>query len=140
MSRPPTGRRVVITGFGCVSPLGATADETWSAAIAGRSGVGAIQRFDTADFSVKIAAQAPDGFDLGDLPAKEVRRLDRYTLLALAAAREALCDAGLDPDGAQSDRCGTGSASGVQVHENRLERPARRQVEGRIRLAKCGDL
>ncbi len=63
MPRPPTGRRVVITGLGCVSPLGATADETWSAAIAGRSGVSANRRFDTTEFSVEFAAQAPDEFE-----------------------------------------------------------------------------
>ena len=102
MPRPPTGRRVVITGLGCVSPLGATADETWSAAIAGRSGVGANRRFDTSEFSVKIAAQAPDDFEFGDLSAKEARRLDRFTLLALAAAHEALRGAGLDPASMQS--------------------------------------
>ncbi len=113
MPRPPTGRRVVVTGFGCVSPLGVTADETWSAAIAGRSGVGANQRFDTSEFSVKIAAQAPDDFELGDLPAKEARRLDRFTLLALAAAREALQDANLDPASAQSERFGVAIGSGI---------------------------
>ena len=113
MPRPPTARRVVITGFGCVSPLGVTADETWSAAIAGRSGVGANQRFDTSEFSVKIAAQAPDDFELGDLGAKEARRLDRFTLLALAAAREALRDAGLDPASAQSERFGVAIGSGI---------------------------
>ncbi len=113
MPRPPTGRRVVITGLGCVSPLGATADETWSAAIAGRSGVAAIQRFDTTDFSVKIAAQAPDEFEFGDLAAKEVRRLDRFTLLALAAAREAMQDAGLDLDDAESERSGVAIGSGI---------------------------
>lgn len=113
MPRPPTGRRVVITGFGCVSPLGVTANETWSAAIAGRSGVGANQRFDTSRHTVKIAAQAPDDFDLGDLSAKEVRRLDRFTLLALAAAREALRDAGLDPVSAQSERFGVAIGSGI---------------------------
>ena len=113
MPRPPTGRRVVITGFGCVSPLGATADETWNAAIAGQSGAGANQRFDTAKFSVKIAAQTPDDFDLGDLPAKEMRRLDRFALLALAAAREALRDAGLDSSNMQSERCGVAIGSGI---------------------------
>ena len=113
MPRPPTGRRVVITGFGCVSPLGVTADETWSAAIAGRSGVGANRRFDTSEFSVKIAAQASDDLELGDLGAKEVRRLDRFTLLALAAAREALRDANLDPASAQSERFGVAIGSGI---------------------------
>ena len=113
MPRPPTGRRVVVTGIGCVSPLGATADETWSAAIAGRSGVSANRRFDTTDFPVKIAAQAPDEFDLGDLPAKEARRLDRFTLLALAAAGEALRNAGLELDAAQSERSGVAIGSGI---------------------------
>ncbi len=113
MPRPSTGRRVVITGFGCVSPLGVTADETWSAAIAGRSGASANRRFDTSEFSVKIAAQTPDDFDFGDLSPKEVRRLDRYTLLALAAAREALLDAGLDSDSMQSERCGVAIGSGI---------------------------
>ncbi len=113
MPRPPTGRRVVITGIGCVSPLGATADETWSAAIAGRSGVSANRRFDTTDFSVAIAAQAPDELELGDLAAKEVRRLDRFALLALAAAREAMQHAGLDLDDAESERSGVAIGSGI---------------------------
>ena len=113
MPRPPTGRRVVITGLGCVSPLGATTDETWSAAIAGRSGVGAIRQFDTTDFSVAIAANAPDEFEFGELAAKEVRRLDRFTLLALAAAHEAMQDAGLDLDDAESERSGVAIGSGI---------------------------
>jgi len=113
MSRPSTGRRVVITGLGCVSPLGATASETWNAAIAGRSGVAANHRFDTTDFSVKIAAQAPGDFEVGDLPAKEVRRLDRFTLLALAAAREAMQDAGLELDSAECERSGVAIGSGI---------------------------
>ena len=124
MPRPPTGRRVVITGLGCVSPLGATADETWSSAIAGRSGVGAIQQFDTTDFSVKFAAQAPDEFEFGELAAKEVRRLDRFTLLALAAAHEAMQDAGLDLDDAESERSGVAIGSGIgglQTLSNSLE-------------------
>jgi len=124
MPRPPTGRRVVITGLGCVSPLGATADETWSSAIAGRSGVGAIQKFDTTDFAVEIAAQAPDEFEFGELAAKEVRRLDRFTLLALAAAHEAMQDAGLDLDDAESERSGVAIGSGIgglQTLSNSLE-------------------
>jgi 3-oxoacyl-[acyl-carrier-protein] synthase II len=96
-----------------VSPLGATAGETWSSAIAGNSGVGAIQHFDTTDFPVVIAAQAPDEFEFGELAAKEVRRLDRFTLLALAAAHEAMQDAGLDLDEAESDRSGVAIGSGI---------------------------
>jgi 3-oxoacyl-[acyl-carrier-protein] synthase II len=96
-----------------VSPLGATADETWSAAIAGRSGVSANRRFDTTEFSVEFAAQAPDEFEFGELAAKEVRRLDRFTLLALAAAYEAMQDAGLDLDDAESERSGVAIGSGI---------------------------
>ena len=95
---PLTSRRhVVVTGLGCVSPLGATADETWEGAIEGRSGVGEIQRFDCSGFPVQIAAEAPSKFEIGELPAKEVRRLDRFVLFALAAAREAYEQARLRP-------------------------------------------
>ena len=103
MAHAPGRRRVVITGLGCVTPLGATAEEVWRAAAAGRSGVAPISRFDTDGFAVSIAAQAPDEFDLGDLPAKEARRLDRFVLLSLAAAREALADAALTEGGFDSD-------------------------------------
>jgi 3-oxoacyl-[acyl-carrier-protein] synthase II len=96
-----------------VSPLGATAGATWDAAIAGRSGVGPIRRFDTTDFPVEIAAQAPDEFDYGDLAAKEVRRLDRFALFAVAAAHEAMQDAGLDLDDAESERSGVAIGSGI---------------------------
>ncbi len=113
MRLPPTGRRVVITGLGCVSPLGATADETWNSAIAGRSGVAENRRFDTSEFSVHIAAQTPDEFDLGDLSGKEIRRLDRFALLAVAAAREAVQDAGLKGEDEQSERCGVAIGSGI---------------------------
>ncbi len=113
MPRPLNGRRVVVTGLGCVSPLGASAGETWDAAIAGRSGVVANRRFDTTDFSVKIAALAPDALDLADVPAKEVRRLDRFAQLALVASREAISDAGLALDRAQSERCGVAIGSGI---------------------------
>ncbi|HXV35985.1 MAG TPA: beta-ketoacyl-ACP synthase II [Myxococcota bacterium] len=113
MPRPASGRSVVVTGLGCVSPLGATADETWSAAIAGRSGVSRNRRFDTAGYSVTIAAQAPDDFDCGDLPGKEARRLDRFTLLAVAAAREALEHAKLDAASAPAERFGVAIGSGI---------------------------
>jgi 3-oxoacyl-[acyl-carrier-protein] synthase II len=75
--------------------------------------VTANHRFDTTEFSVKIAAQVPDDFDFGDVPAKEVRRLDRFALLALAAAREAMQHSGLDLDPAQRERCGVSIGSGI---------------------------
>jgi len=89
-------RRVVVTGMGAITPVGSTARQTWEAAVAGRSGIDFIRSFDASGYPVRIAAEVKD-FDLtGVAPAKEARRLDRYVLLALAAAQEAVDDAALD--------------------------------------------
>src|SRR3954449_12254186 len=94
-------RRVAITGIGAVTPLGNDARSTWGAAIAGRSGIDFIRAFDASGYSVKVAAEVKDFDPTGLAPPKEVRRTERNVLLALAAAREAVDDAGLvdfDPD------------------------------------------
>src|SRR5512134_232814 len=88
-------RRVVVTGLGCVSPLGADVGSTWDGVSAGRSGIGPLRRFDTTDFPVRFGGEAPDEPDLGGVPPKEARRLDRVIQLAVAAAREAAAEAGL---------------------------------------------
>ena len=89
-------RRVVVTGLGAVTPVGSTARETWDAAVAGRSGIDFIRSFDATGYPVRIAAEVKDFDPASVVPVKEARRLDRYTLLGLAAAREAVDDAGLD--------------------------------------------
>jgi 3-oxoacyl-[acyl-carrier-protein] synthase II len=87
--------RVAVTGVGAVSPLGLSAQETWQAAIAGRSGVDWIGAFDADGFPVRIAAEIK-GFDpLTVASAKEARKLERVVLISLAAATEALEDSGL---------------------------------------------
>jgi 3-oxoacyl-[acyl-carrier-protein] synthase II len=88
--------RVVVTGMGAVSPLALTAQESWEAAVNGRSGVGPITLFDASDFLVQIAAEVK-GFD-PDLymDPKEARRRDRFEQLATVAAQEALNDSGLE--------------------------------------------
>src|SRR3954468_21309068 len=94
-------RRVAITGIGAGAPLGNDARSTWDAAIAGRSGIDFIRAFDASGYSVKVAAEVKDFDPTGLAPPKEVRRTERNVLLALAAAREAVDDAGLvdfDPD------------------------------------------
>ena len=64
MTRPPAQRRrVVVTGFGCVSPIGPDAASSWQAAVEGRSGIRPITRFDTKDFAVRFAGEAPDTLD-----------------------------------------------------------------------------
>ncbi len=88
-------KRVVITGLGAVTPLGLDARSTWESAVAGRSGLGWITRFDASSFPVRVAAEVTDFDPTVVAPAKEVRRLDRNVLLALAAGREAYDDAGV---------------------------------------------
>src|SRR5262245_22439066 len=89
-------RRVVVTGLGAVTPIGGDAPSTWRAAVEGRSGVDFIRSFDASGFPVRIAAEVTD-FDAAAVAShKEARKLDRYVLLSLGAAREAVADAGLD--------------------------------------------
>src|SRR5215471_21699351 len=89
-------RRVVVTGLGAVTPLGNDAPSTWDAAVAGRSGIDWIRSFDADGFPVRVAAEVKD-FDGTDVvPPKEARRLERNVLLAVAASREALTDAGVN--------------------------------------------
>ena len=98
-------RRVVVTGLGAVTPIGADARSTWRAAVAGESGIDFIRSFDASEFPVRVAAEVKD-FDPAQVASsKDARRLDRNVLLSLGAAREAVADAGLD--GAYSpDRIG----------------------------------
>ena len=86
-------RRVAVTGLGAITPVGSTARETWDSAVSGRSGIDFIRSFDASDYPVRIAAEVKDFDPTSVVPVKEARRLDRYVLLALAAAQEAVADA-----------------------------------------------
>jgi 3-oxoacyl-[acyl-carrier-protein] synthase II len=111
-------RRVAITGIGCVTPIGTGVDGLWAGLRAGRSAVRTISRFDPSPFRSHIAAEIPD-FAPGDhLRARELRRLDRFSQLGVAAARLALGDARVDPAGEDRDRIGVmmGSALGGVAH------------------------
>jgi 3-oxoacyl-[acyl-carrier-protein] synthase II len=89
-------RRVVITGFGCVTPIGIGRKEYWRSLKCGKSGVRKIESFDTSEFSVKIAAEIPE-FDWREqLDSKDRQHVPRTVPLALAAAREAVEDAAID--------------------------------------------
>jgi 3-oxoacyl-[acyl-carrier-protein] synthase II len=106
-------QRVVVTGLGCVSPLGLTVSETWDAAIAGRSGAATIQAFDPDGYACTIAAEVKGELDLGDVEAKEARRMDRVVKLALHAAREALIESKLEVSDVNRDRVGVAVGSGI---------------------------
>ena len=87
---------VLVTGFGAVSPLGLDAPTTWAGLLAGRSGVATIKAFDASGLSTRIAAEVSDFDPSKTLAGKRLRRSARFTQLAVAAAREAVADAGLD--------------------------------------------
>jgi 3-oxoacyl-[acyl-carrier-protein] synthase II len=89
-------RRVVVTGLGAVTPVGNTAPETWRAAVDGKSGIDFIRAFDADGLPVRVAAEVDDFDPTGLASPKEVRRLDRNVLLALAAGKEAVQDANLN--------------------------------------------
>jgi len=85
-----------VTGIGAVTPIGNDARSTWRAAVAGESGIDFISAFDASDFPVRIAAEVKDFDPTAVASAKDARRLERYVLLSLGAAREAVDDAKLD--------------------------------------------
>ena len=105
-------RRVVVTGLGAVTPLGLDARSTWEAAVAGHSGVDWIQSFDATDYPVRIASEVKGFEPEAVVGAKDARRLERNVVLAVAAAREAWGDAGVE--GVDPARAGilVGSAIG----------------------------
>jgi 3-oxoacyl-[acyl-carrier-protein] synthase II len=103
-------RRVVVTGLGAVTPLGADVETTWARLVAGETGAGPITAFDTGDHSVRIACEA-DAFDPANwLDKRTVRKLDRFTQFAVAAARMAEADSGIDI-ASEPDRVGASIAT-----------------------------
>ena len=95
LTRP---RRVVITGMGCVTPLGIGRENFWDGLISGRSGVRKIQAFDVSSSPIQIAAEVPDFDWQAQINPKDRKHVPRTVPLALAAAREALEDAGVHPN------------------------------------------
>jgi len=114
-------RRVVITGIGCVTPIGTGVDGLWEGLRAGRSAVRTITHFDPSPFRSHIAAEIPDFVPSDHLGARDLRRLDRFSQLGVTAARLALSDAGLEATGEDRDRVGVmmGSALGGVAHAER---------------------
>jgi 3-oxoacyl-[acyl-carrier-protein] synthase II len=106
-------RRVVVTGLGCVSPVGNNVPETWSALLAGKSGAAIITRFDVNRHKTKFAAEVK-GFDpVNLLGSRDARKFDRYAQLAIAAAQEALAESNLVIDDSNRDRVGVLVGTGI---------------------------
>ncbi len=106
-------RRVVVTGLGITSPLGTGIEKNWDALMHGRSGVGPITRFDTADFPVKIAAEVTDFPAEEFFDRKEARKMDLFIHYALGAAAMALADSGLEINDDNAERVGVVVGSGM---------------------------
>ena len=101
-------RRVVVTGLGAVTPLGADVPTSWQAALRGDNGIGRIQGFDASEFSCRIAGEVSEDFQpLDYIDKKEAKRMDRFVQFALASADMAVADAGMHftPDESQRYGC-----------------------------------
>ena len=112
-----TRRRIVVTGLGLVTPVGNTVDESWRQILAGQSGIDKVSRFDPSPLSVQFAGEVK-GFKIEDyIPAKEARHMDTFIHYGIAAALQAVRDAGL-PEGdaltpEQAERIGVMVGSGI---------------------------
>jgi 3-oxoacyl-[acyl-carrier-protein] synthase II len=106
-------RRVVITGLGCVSPVGNTIAESWSAITEGKSGIASITKFDAQPFSTHFAGEVK-GFNIEDyIPAKEARHMDTFIHFGMAAGIQAIQDSGLEVTEESADRIGVIIGSGI---------------------------
>jgi 3-oxoacyl-[acyl-carrier-protein] synthase II len=106
-------RRVVITGLGCVSPIGNTVAAAWDAATAGRSGIATITKFDATPFTTHFAGEVK-GFKIEDyIPAKEARHMDVFIHYGMAAGMQAMQDSGLVVTEANAERIGVIVGSGI---------------------------
>lgn len=106
-------RRVVVTGMGAVTPIGNTVEEFWNGIKTGKVGIGPITKFDTTDYKVKLAAEVKDFVGKERMDFKAAKRMELFSQYAVAAAKEAFADAGLDMEQEDPYRVGTIIGSGI---------------------------
>ena len=106
-------KRVVVTGLGAVTPVGNTPKETWEALLAGKSGAAPITHFDTTNFKTTFACEVKDLDVNAYLDRKEARKMDRYTQLAMIAAKQAVEDSAMDLDAEDKNRIGVVYGVGI---------------------------
>lgn len=118
-------RRVVVTGLGAVTPIGNTVEEFWSSVKEGKVGIGEINKFDTSDYKVKVAAEVKGFAAKEHMDFKAAKRMEPFSQYAVAAAMEAYEDAGLDMEKEDPFRAGVIVGSGIgslQVVEREYEK------------------
>lgn len=108
-----TGRRVVVTGIGLVTPLGTGTDKNWQALLRGESGIAPLTRFDVSRYATRFGGEVKDFDPLVFIDRKEVRKMDPFIRYGLAAAEMAVADSGIDRADLQSDRAGAYVGSGI---------------------------
>ena len=106
-------RRVVITGLGCISPVGNTVATAWDAIVAGRTGIATVTRFDASVLPVHFAGEVKDFNVESYLPAKEARHMDTFIHFGIAAGLQAIDDCGIEISDANADRIGVMVGSGI---------------------------
>ena len=109
-------RRVVITGMGAITPLGKTAEDSWTAAKAGVCGIDTITLYDSSSMKGHLAGEVKDFTPEDYIPRREARRMDRFTQFAMVAADEAMKQSGLDLENEDTNRIGVmsnGRLSGI---------------------------
>jgi len=126
-------RRVVITGYGVISPIGIGADDFWNSLVSGKSGISRVSTFDTSQFSTQIGAEVKNFQPEKYIDKKKIRKMDRFSQLAFAAAKIAIEDAKLDMKKEDPFRVGVIVGSGIGglstvAHEHKvlLEKGPRR--------------
>lgn len=119
-------KRVVVTGMGLITPIGNSIKEFWKSIHEGKVGIGPIRNFDTTAYKAKLSAEVTD-FDPKDyIPAKDAKRMDRFSQFAVAAAIQAVNDAGIDMEQEDKYRAGvsigsgTGSLMGIEREYDKL--------------------
>ncbi len=108
-----TKRRVVVTGMGMLSPLANTVEETWDAILKGQSGIGPITHFDPEQLSTRFAGEVKDFEPTLYIERKEVKKMDRFIQLGIAAAKQAMADADLEINDSNAHRIGVSIGSGI---------------------------
>lgn len=106
-------RRVVVTGLGTITPIGNSVSQMWESVKAGKCGIDKITLFDTTDRKVTLAGEVKNYVPEAFLDKREARKMDRYVQFAMAAANEAMKDAGLDMEKEDTSRCGCIVSSGI---------------------------
>ena len=126
-------RRVVVTGLGCISPVGNTITQAWSSLVAGKTGIATVTKFDHSGLSVHFAGEVKDFNVEAYLPAKEARHMDTFIHYGIAAGLQAIDDSGLEITESNAERIGAFVGSGIgglplieDTHTEYTNRGARR--------------